>query len=136
MIKVSVEFNTVEEAVEFLTRPKAFGTAVAQQLGREIPPAAQLADPFNLAKKAAEPAPAVAPTKRSRKPKPEAAPVTEPVVDTTASIDSCRAALEAHIDRVGLPSAIALLKEFGANRVGDLKPELYGAFVRKCRAAK
>ncbi len=132
MIRVSVEFSTVDAAVEFLTRHASFSATGAQHLVREAPLAAPLADPFNLAAKAAEPAPA--PAKRSRKAKPEASPVTEPVTEA-ATIENCRMQLEARIDRAGLPSAIALLDEFGAKRVGDLKPEQYAAFIRKCQAA-
>lgn len=84
-----------------------------------------------------------APKKRGRKPKAqvEAAPVEEAekspldeVIETvTLSLDDARAALKGYTERHGMARSIALLDEYGCQRVSELKSGQYGGFIKACQ---
>lgn len=101
--------------------------------------------------------------KRTRKPKQEtaAAPVGEPAASATAeassaqpstagdapaaatpadtatklTLDDVRARLQAFTGTKGIDAGLALLGEFKAGRISELKAEDYPAFVAKCEVA-
>lgn len=82
---------------------------------------------------------------RAKKEEPTPEPVTEEAAVSTSdsadaakvpaasfTIDNVRAALQAFTSTKGVPEGVALLKEFGAARISELKAEDYTAFVEKC----
>lgn len=52
----------------------------------------------------------------------------------THTIDDCRVALQAVNERHGLPGCMALLQEFGVNRVSLVAPEKFADFIARCQA--
>lgn len=86
------------------------------------------------------------PKKRGRKPKAEtaAAPVEddEPALDQPPeagaeaddppTIDDARKALQAFTANNSVPEGVALLKEFGVARIGELAAGDYHAFIKRC----
>lgn len=48
------------------------------------------------------------------------------------TIDGVRVALQQFTAVKGVPAGVALLKEFGASRISELKAEQYDAFVAQC----
>jgi hypothetical protein len=87
---------------------------------------------------------------KERKPrakKEEPAPVTEEAAVSTSesadaanvpvasfTIDDVRATLQSYTAANGVSKGVALLEEFGAKRISELKAEDYAAFVEKCGA--
>jgi len=88
-----------------------------------------------------------APKKRGRKPKaqveaapvddtPDPYPVDEVVETVTLSLDDARVALKGYTERHGMARAIALLNEYGCQRVSELKADQFGEFIQDCKARK
>jgi len=66
------------------------------------------------------------------KPQPSGQKAESPA--TAATVDTIRAALRAVFDAKGkgAAAATAILKQFGATRVSDIKPEQYADFLKAC----
>lgn len=64
----------------------------------------------------------------------ETAPEPEPEAtdNNPPTIDDVRGALQEYTVRHGVPAGVALVKEFGAERVGEINPGDYHAFVKRC----
>lgn len=62
---------------------------------------------------------------------PEKIAVEQPAKDYT--IDDVRSALQAFTAKAGIDGGIQLLKNFGAQRISELKPTDYAAFVGACQ---
>lgn len=89
----------------------------------------------------AVPAPAVAATVKAaatpKAPKPAAAkaappPAAKAEVETGPGVDDVRAALRAYQAIEGVDAAKALLVEFGASKVSEVKPEDFAGFIQRC----
>ena len=70
---------------------------------------------------------------------PEANPAPSEATPVVASepltLDDVRAALQAFTATQGVPAGIALLKEYDAARISELKSEQYGDFIMACGGA-
>lgn len=65
---------------------------------------------------------------------PEPAPIAEPAeVAIPLTIDDVRAALQSYTAKAGIDGGIQLLKNFGAQRISELKAGDYAAFVEACQ---
>lgn len=129
----AVAYNTGSVASEFLASSEGdaggyAGEATAASIGAD-----------------ASPAPETAPKKRGRKPKSETAPEPEQIAavddapepeatdnNNPPTIDDVRRALQEYTVRHSVPAGVALVKEFGAERVGEINPGDYHAFVKRC----
>jgi hypothetical protein len=61
-------------------------------------------------------------------------PVPEAAPAAPLSLDDVRNALQVLTGKGGVSAGIALLGEFKANRVSELKPEDFAAFIARCNA--
>jgi hypothetical protein len=131
MIRVSVEFDTFQEAQEFL----------AQHAQKPFEPARNPTATEVLARQQAYNAtgpdgsvllePIVATIEKVlERGRPKKAPAPEPVKEY--GIEDCRAALSALFDAKGRESAKAALAEFKVARVGELTSDQYRGFVGMC----
>lgn len=122
MIRLSIEFPTIEAAADALRKLGAV-TTTAEPV--EIAPSAEAPAarrPVGRPRKDAAPAPA---------PVVEAAPAPAPTV-AKVTVDDAKTALSAAYDKAGHHKAMSILKRFGVDRLGALKPEHLPMFVEKC----
>ena len=136
MIRISYQFATPEEAIAFLAKANNI-----THLSREIVAPEEVVTPPAPPKRRAKSTPRPeAPVENAAPPMPgpnKAAP-KEPnaPVQAVAAVgaDEVRAALrEAFNSPGGAKAAADVLKEFGATRISDVKPEQYAAFVKACK---
>lgn len=121
-------------------------------LGLPLSPEATVVVGESVTAAEAEPKDSPTPVKE-RKPRakkeetPVPAPVTEEAAVSTSesadaakvpaasfTIDDVRATLQSYTAANGVSKGVALLEEFGAKRISELKAEDYAAFVEKCGA--
>ena len=143
MIRISYQFATPEEAIAFLAKANNI-----THLSREIVAPEEVVTPPAPPKrraKAAAPVQDISHNIQVILP-PSAAPTPEPIkaapkapnapVQAVAAVgaDEVRAALREVFNSPGGAKAAAdVLKEFGATRISDVKPEQYAAFVKACK---
>lgn len=134
-IKVTFEFNSIEDAAAFLVS-KGVVAAPAATVERTpepvIPPA-----PSRRQAKAPAPAkeivvekPVVTPPPVTAAPKAPNAPV-QAVAGVT--LDTAREALRDVFNTKGAAVATQILKDFGAARIGEVKPGDYAKFIAACK---
>ena len=135
MIRISYQFATPEEAIAFLAKANNI-----THLSREI------VAPEEVVTLPAPPKRRGRPASRPEAPVESAAPAPEPVkaapkapnapvqAVAAANADEVRAALREVFNSPGGAKAAAdVLKEFGATRISDVKPESYAAFIKACK---
>lgn len=107
------------------------GSVVKQTSRDPVPDGAQPATKaeYEAAQEQAAPAAAAAPSAPAAEEAPAVAAPTE------LTIDDARNAALAIRDKFGLDRAKEVLKGFGIEKVGDLKPEQIGAFLEVCADA-
>jgi hypothetical protein len=143
MIRITYEFATESEALGFLTghQPVAALDATPEQA-----PAARRGRPPKAAAPALqaeshkdEALASAAPQTTTPQPEPVAAAPKVPnqPVQAVAGLnaDGARKALRDVFDKKGGTAATTLLKQFGAARVSDIKPEDFAKFVAGCELA-
>jgi hypothetical protein len=133
-IKVTFTFETVEEAAAFITG-KATPTTPMEKPKRvrasrpETP--VENAAPMSVEEQATgltpEQVAKIEPVKAA--PKVPNAPVQ---AVATASLEAVRNALREVFNTKGAAAATEVLKQFGAARVGEVKPADYAAFIKAC----
>lgn len=139
MIKVTFEFETVEEALEFLRRtqtPRSFGEVVATAAGGPPKDSAALGWPIAASNGLQA---ATTPKKRGRQAKIKA-PASEPTISGFAEgepipKEAAFKALENLINTKGYDAGRDVLKLLGVARFPELKPEQYASLVAACEQA-
>jgi len=107
-------------------------------LAASAPAAGTSGKPRGRPRKVIEPAPEAAAQQTTQaqaepevKPEPSPSGVIAPVTDLNLD-DHVRPALGAYTAKNGIEKGVALLAEFNAKRVSELKPEQYTDFVKNC----
>lgn len=135
MIRVTYEFETEEQALVFLTRG---GMQLTNIKRPPSPPKAEVAEvqpviPIPLSNYVENaPARVEAVPKIANQPV-QAIPAALPTPKAPtiiADVSTVRAVLREVFNLKGAKVATDLLKQFGASRIGDLKPEQYIAFAK------
>lgn len=157
MIRVSLEFKTAQEALSFLSglaepvqqsAPIATvaGEAVVEVAKKRGRPRKENAQP-EVASNTGSDVTALPSSEDPSTELPLAADVTgeegEAPADETpldaspapVTVETVREALKNVMETHGMPACTAILKQFGAARVSELKPEHYANFVDACEAA-
>jgi len=154
MIRITYEFQTEDEALQFLARDKAQPreavqiniTPTAPKRGRPSKAAAptpttpEQGSPEGAAilavtsvaaapKIVNQPVQAVA---QAPKPVAPATSAPPPPPAPTATLDTVRAALREVFNTKGAQTATGILQQFGATRISDVKPEQFAAFIAAC----
>ena len=147
MVQVTVEFETIEQAAQFLAHNEVqqmitiHSDAPAPKRGRPLKqnavaavqaetPAPQTASavaataPIGAAPVVATPAPVAAAPKAAN----------QPVQGIPTSHDVVRTALREVFNTKGATVATAILSQFKAARVSDVKPEQFADFIKACQA--
>jgi len=159
-IKVTVEFNTIAEAVAFLA-PAAAASIVPQAATEPLQspkprirskpatatpveslplplPVAEAPVPIAAALKVpnqpVQAIPAPTPVAAAPTPAPVAATVVSDSGQQQATAEGVRLALREVFNKRGAKTATELLKSFGAASISQIKPEQYAGFVAKAAA--
>jgi hypothetical protein len=138
-VKLIFEFDSAEQAADFLNSRVVHSEAapLAPSVAQDTPAAKpSRGRPRKQAETPAAPAPTpevtpeVAP-EPTPQPEPEAQKAETATEPKAVTIDDARQALRDLFNAKGATLASELLKEFGAIRVSDVKPEDYAKFVAK-----
>ena len=124
-IKVTLEFDTADDVVQFFkTQPSPVEKAKRVRIARPEAPV-EFTAPVGVpdGPKLEVPAPVKAAPKAAN------APVQAIV---SATVDAVRSALREVFNTKGAAAATELLKQFGAARVGEVKPADYDKFIAAC----
>lgn len=151
--QISLAANFLQNITNAARRPSGAQPEVADNTGNvstglTLSPGAGVVTGASIPAAEAEPkdAPVVVKERKTRAKKEEpvtgAAPVGEPAGESTAAvaapttltIDDVRTALQGFTAKNGVPVGITLLKEFGAQRISELKRDQFAAFIEKCNA--
>ena len=133
-IKLTFEFATVDEVVAFLTRDQAQPAPVAEKPKRVRParpeaPVENAATAYDImhGRRAIPADEESAPVKAAPK-------VADAPVQAVAAVGlhAVRGALREVFNVKGAAAATELLKQFGAARVGEVKPADYDKFIAAC----
>ena len=136
-IKVTLEFATEDALVRYFMRDTVQNAPPAINVITLTP--APVKTKKVAAKAAAEPtpvltpppAPAIVPPPAPVKAAPKA-PNTPVQAVAAATLDTVRVALREVFNTKGAAAATEILKQFGAARVSDVKPEDFAKFVATC----
>ena len=141
MVRVTVEFETIEQAAQFLAHNEVqqmitiHSDAPAPKRGR--PPKQNAVAAVQAETPAPQTASAVAATAPQTTTPVTAVPKVpnQPVQAVqTSTHDSVRAALREVFNTKGATVATAILQQFKAARISDVKPEQFADFIKACQA--
>lgn len=149
MINLTFEFNTIEEARDFLnirfpgsktlTPGDAVKVPLTKAAKRTMPPAtapvenaAPPVSPVTSADKV-QGTPVEGGTNASSAKAAPKAPNNPVQAVAAVNADAVRLALREVFNKSGAKAATDLLKEFGAARISDVKPEQFTAFIKACQ---
>ena len=135
MIRITYEFETEDQALQFLARGKeAPGLAVeVRPRGRPPKNAVAAVQAETSAPQTASAVAATAPQTTTPVTAVPKAPNQPVQAVQTSTHDSVRAALREVFNTKGATVATAILQQFKAARISDVKPEQFADFIKACQ---
>lgn len=144
MIEITFKCESLQEATALLQRVSVDPPAVVEEKAVKAPAAKPASAPTGTGKRKYVKKPRL--TLENPVVPPEGAEVIEPPAhmqtpvapqaDPELSVLHVRAAFEPYYEAHGLQGARDLLSRFGCQRLGELQPESYAAFIEACESGE